>query len=73
MGMAEINDAKAATMIAEEKRIVCDSCDIESGKCRKMGMAFMCWMLFSNIRLAWLGLQTNRLCNTCQQIASKFC
>jgi hypothetical protein len=40
MGMAEINDAKAATIIAEEKRIVCDSCDIESGnfegECRKM-------------------------------------
>ncbi|KAG2743841.1 hypothetical protein P692DRAFT_20138557 [Suillus brevipes Sb2] len=30
MGIAEINDAKAAMMIAEEKRIVCDLCDIES-------------------------------------------
>jgi hypothetical protein len=46
MGIAEINDAKAATMIAEEKRIVCDSCDIESSKCRKMAGFYVLDVVF---------------------------
>ncbi|KAG2743840.1 hypothetical protein P692DRAFT_201869767 [Suillus brevipes Sb2] len=59
MGMAEMNDTKAATMIAEEKRIVCDSCDIES----VVEDGFYVLDIV-NVRLAWLGLQTDRLCNT---------
>jgi hypothetical protein len=50
MGMAEINNAEAATMIAEEKRIVCDSCDIESGnfegECRKMASFYVLDIIF---------------------------
>jgi hypothetical protein len=37
-----------------------------------MRMAFMCWMLFSSIRLVWLS-QTDRLYNICQQTATKSC